>query len=148
DRLRASLKPLQNLPKIDRIILYIDDLDRCPFDKVMEVLQAVHLLMAFPLFVVLVAVDVRWLETSLENSHVQFKGEDRHTSPTEYLEKIFQLAIWTDPLTTDDVVDFVYGRLPVQRNPSVDAGPPSEVTDVGVAPPVATATADIQLGEV
>lgn len=148
DRLRASLKPLQNLPKIDRIILYIDDLDRCPFDKVMEVLQAVHLLMAFPLFVVLVAVDVRWLETSLENSHVQFKGEDRHTSPTEYLEKIFQLAMWTDPLTTDDIVDFVYGRLPVQRNPSVDAGPPSEVTDVGVAPPVATATADIQLGEV
>lgn len=148
DRLRGSLKPLKALPKIDRIILYIDDLDRCPFDKVMEVLQAVHLLMAFPLFVVLVAVDVRWLETSLENSHAQFKGKDRHTSPTEYLEKIFQLAMWTDPLTMDDVVDFVYGRLPVQGDAAVDAGLPSVAADVGVAPAAATATADIQLGEV
>ena len=34
--------------KLERIILYIDDLDRCSDDKVMEVLEAVHLLMAFP----------------------------------------------------------------------------------------------------
>jgi hypothetical protein len=40
------------LPRIDRIVLYIDDLDRCPEDKVVDVLQAVHLLLAFPLFVV------------------------------------------------------------------------------------------------
>lgn len=34
---------------VDRIVLYIDDLDRCPEDKVVDVLQAVHLLLAFPL---------------------------------------------------------------------------------------------------
>ncbi|HEX5715789.1 MAG TPA: P-loop NTPase fold protein, partial [Thermoanaerobaculia bacterium] len=38
--------------RINRIVLYIDDLDRCPPQKVVEVLQAVHLLLAFPLFVV------------------------------------------------------------------------------------------------
>jgi hypothetical protein len=32
---------------VDRIILFIDDLDRCPADKVLEVLQAVHLLLAY-----------------------------------------------------------------------------------------------------
>ncbi len=42
------------LPRIDRIVLYIDDLDRCPEVKVVEVLQAVHLLLAYPLFVVVV----------------------------------------------------------------------------------------------
>ena len=31
------------LPKIDRIVLYIDDLDRCRADRVIEVLEAVHL---------------------------------------------------------------------------------------------------------
>ena len=50
---------------VDRIVLYIDDLDRCPEDKVFEVLQAVHLLLAFPLFVVVVGVDPRWLFHSL-----------------------------------------------------------------------------------
>lgn len=52
---------------IERIILYIDDLDRCPPAKVMEVLQAVHLLLAFPLFVVVVGVDPRWLLHSLHD---------------------------------------------------------------------------------
>jgi hypothetical protein len=30
------------LPRFSRIILYIDDLDRCPPDKVVDVLQVVH----------------------------------------------------------------------------------------------------------
>ncbi len=53
------------LPSIDRIVLYIDDLDRCREKEVVEVLQAVHLLLAFRLFVVVVAVDPRWLVHSL-----------------------------------------------------------------------------------
>ena len=45
------------LPRIDRIVVYIDDLDRCPPDRVVQVLEAVQLLLAVPLFVVVVAVD-------------------------------------------------------------------------------------------
>ena len=53
------------LPRIDRIVVYIDDLDRCPPDRVVQVLEAVQLLLAVPLFVVVVAVDPRWLLRSL-----------------------------------------------------------------------------------
>ena len=53
----------------ERIILYIDDLDRCPPSKVVQVLQAVHLLLSFPLFVVIVAVDARWVGSSLETHY-------------------------------------------------------------------------------
>jgi hypothetical protein len=49
------------LPRIERIVVYIDDLDRCPPTRVIEVLEAVHLLLAVRLFVVVVAVDPRWL---------------------------------------------------------------------------------------
>ena len=31
------------LPQIDRIVLYIDDLDRCPPARVVQVLEAIHL---------------------------------------------------------------------------------------------------------
>ncbi|NVZ67503.1 hypothetical protein HX867_35930, partial [Pseudomonas gingeri] len=48
-----------------RIVIYIDDLDRCPPEKVVDVLQAVHLLLTFPIFVVMVAVDVRWVSNAL-----------------------------------------------------------------------------------
>ena len=89
------------LDKVGRLILYIDDLDRCPSDKVVEVLQAVHLLLAMPLFVAVVGVDLRWLLHSLENQYTAF--HETHTgqgsvvrpewvtSPQNYLEKIFQI---------------------------------------------------------
>jgi len=51
--------------KIERVILYIDDLDRCPPKIVVEVLQAIHLILSFELFVVVVGVDVRWISKCL-----------------------------------------------------------------------------------
>jgi hypothetical protein len=89
------------LKRVDRIILYIDDLDRCPADKVLDVLQAVHLLLAYPLFVVVVGVDPRWLLHSLGKQYSAFQGEGGHlsanpdvwrTTPQNYLEKIFQVS--------------------------------------------------------
>ena len=46
DELKSGAKQELLLPRIDRIILYVDDLDRCPEEKVVDVLQAVHLLLA------------------------------------------------------------------------------------------------------
>src|SRR4029450_3168764 len=67
DSLQAELQTIQvkQLPRFSRIILYIDDLDRCPPDTVVKVLQAVHLLLTFPLFTVVVAVDARWVSRAL-----------------------------------------------------------------------------------
>lgn len=80
---------------LERIILYIDDLDRCPEDRVVEVLEAVNLLMAFPLFVVVVGVDPRWVKNALHKKYQnqfseEVENEDK-TSSSNYLEKIFQV---------------------------------------------------------
>ncbi len=92
--------------QINRIVLYIDDLDRCPPRRVTEVLQAVHLLLAFPLFVVVVAVDSRWLSQSLQSHYGSLLGPDNgaaqngfpRATPQDYLEKIFQIPFWVRPL--------------------------------------------------
>lgn len=85
--------------KIDRIILYIDDLDRCSEDKIMDVLEAIHLLLAFDLFVVIVGVDTRWIKNSLKNKR---NLEDEKTAiATEYLEKIFQIPFHLNDLEED-----------------------------------------------
>ncbi len=82
---------------LERIILYIDDLDRCPEERVVEVLEAVNLLMAFPLFVVVVGVDPRWVKNALIKRHqLQFTKTMEEAgieliSPSDYLEKIFQI---------------------------------------------------------
>jgi hypothetical protein len=94
-----------SLPQLERIVLYIDDLDRCPADRVVEVLEAVHLLMASKLFVVVVAVDPRWLLSSLQRHYAQqySNGDGQAWSPTpeDYLEKIFQIP-FTLPAMEDD----------------------------------------------
>lgn len=102
--LTAASSNDEQLPKIDRIVLYIDDLDRCRADRVIEVLEAVHLLLAFPLFAVVVAVDPRWLRQSLldhyprllggnddDKSNVRTGSLGRPATPQDYLEKIFQV---------------------------------------------------------
>ncbi len=82
---------------LERIILYIDDLDRCPEERVVEVLEAVNLLMAYPLFVVVVGVDPRWVKNALIKKHQMHFVESIQSTememidPSSYLEKIFQV---------------------------------------------------------
>ncbi|WP_159080216.1 P-loop NTPase fold protein [Nocardia suismassiliense] len=93
----------------DRIVLYIDDLDRCRPDQVVAVLQAVHLLLAFQLFVVVVGVDPRWLLRSLRSEYADLLhdavADDWH-APEDYLEKILNI-----PLALPAMSEGSLGRL-------------------------------------
>jgi WD40 repeat protein len=118
--------------RINRIVLYIDDLDRCAPKTVVEVLQAVHLLLAFPLFVVVVAVDVRWVSRSLAKQYPDLLRGDEHraddewdaAAPRDYLEKIFQIPFWIEPLNASAsrrMLRGLVGRVAAGR--SEDAAP-------------------------
>lgn len=89
-------------PPLERVILYIDDLDRCSPRKVVDVLAAVHLLLALPLFVVVVAVDPRWLRRCLEQYHSELFGGTSDgvdgATPLDYLDKIFQVVFALRPM--------------------------------------------------
>ncbi|WP_269632520.1 P-loop NTPase fold protein [Pelomonas sp. BJYL3] len=120
DEERKSLEALVHGRKatkmpFERIVLYIDDVDRCPPAKVVEVLQAVHMLLAFRLFVVFVAVDVRWVESSLEQQYSGMLTASRATSPltsaSDYLEKIFQIPYWVPSITPESSRALIVARL-------------------------------------
>ena len=96
-------------------MFYIDDLDRCRAEQVVRVLEAVHLLLAFDRFVVVVGVDTRWLETSLmsfydeqlranrDDSNGQTgAAPDPRATVRDYVEKIFQVPIQIPHLTTQE----------------------------------------------
>ncbi len=103
--------PLDVQLKIDRIILYIDDLDRCNADTVVKVLEAIHLLLAFPLFVVVVGVDPRWLNNALNEKYAVLfggrQGAENNGSngfaanAYDYLEKIFQIPFCLKPINNE-----------------------------------------------
>lgn len=106
----------------ERIVLFVDDLDRCPPAKVVEVLQAIHLLLAFPLFVVFVAVDVRWLRNALTKQYdgqIVADGSGGLATPGDYLEKIFQLPYWVRPLAGDSTVSLLADHLRFDEAPEL-----------------------------
>ncbi|MCB1179060.1 MAG: hypothetical protein KDK36_15855, partial [Leptospiraceae bacterium] len=107
---KLNLNNLDSASHINRIVLYIDDLDRCPPERVVEVLQAVHLLLSFELFVVVVAVDSRWVIQCLRLGYkdlfigdsIDLDGDGiidiSRATPHDYLEKIFQIPYWLNPI--------------------------------------------------
>ena len=100
-------------PPLERIVLYIDDLDRCPPRRVVEVLEAVHLMLALDLFVVVVAVDARWLIRSLEYHHHElFGGGEGLATPVDYLDKIFQIPYVLLPPAPDAMAAYLRALLP------------------------------------
>jgi hypothetical protein len=118
------------VPFIERIVLYIDDLDRCPEEKVVDVLQAVHLMLGLPLFVVVVAVDVRWVGQSIRKHYGRLVGWDaengehkeRSASADDYLEKIFQIPYRIHPIDPE-VRKLLLGGL--LRQPYLSAAGPA-----------------------
>jgi KAP family P-loop domain/Common central domain of tyrosinase len=156
--LRTWLRdPKRPGPATDRIILYVDDLDRCSSARVVEVLEAVHLLLALDLFVVVVGVDPRWLLGSLEDRFsAQFARRGRagrgwQTTPEDFLEKIFQIPFTVRPMDAAGFERLMFDLLPGQRSAAASAIPdgpaaaPQAATGPAPAEPALASAADLAL---
>ena len=148
-------------PPLERIVLYIDDLDRCPPRRVVEVLEAVHLMLALELFVVVVAVDARWLIRSLEyhyrelfstsDTPVLFAATDSlkpdadagPASPVDYLDKIFQIPYVLAPPPPTALASYLRSLLPPPAFPATRQ-PPATVSTAGQGPSEPTADRDVR----
>jgi hypothetical protein len=132
------------------VILYIDDLDRCKPTDVVRVLQLVHMLLAFELFVVVVAVDARWVEEALIDSYKWLANNDgtpvmfpvppvgeapstranSHVTPQDYLEKIFQISFWLEPMTSTRAAAYLGSLVRAHRGePATGSTEPSTTTE-------------------
>jgi hypothetical protein len=143
----------------DRVIIYIDDLDRCSEEQVYNVLQAIHLLLAFELFVVVVGVDITRVQTALMRFSAGLDEDaggvkNRQHSAAEYLDKIFQVAFWVPPLTTVGGGGGSYARY-VKRlttlsdgtegtQPEAQVSIPNELSRSAIEPSQEDATAHLQ----
>lgn len=123
----------RELVKIDRVVLYIDDLDRCPPKRVVDVLQAVHLLLAIDLFVVVVAADPRWLLNALRWHYQELFNSDTGelelpeeesawmSTPHNYVEKIFQIPFTLRSMDLGGYAKLVEGAFTANAAPEPSA---------------------------
>jgi KAP-like P-loop domain-containing protein len=74
-----------------RVVVYIDDLDRCSENKIMEVLQAINLILADCPFFLFVGMDTEMVYRAIR-SYYNEKVPDRFEE--SYLRKIIQISLY------------------------------------------------------
>ena len=128
-----------------RILVLIDDLDRCEPAKAVEVLQAVNLLLNFRSFVVCLGIDARIITGAVEKHYEGLLGR-AGASGYEYLDKIVQIPFRIPEPGRADVLTFIAGQLgdPARPEPerAPDAPPAGATPAGGDAEPAAATTTE------
>jgi len=139
--LRFMQGQLRNWKRNVRMVVFIDDLDRCSENKIMEVLQAIHLILGASDFFVLLGIDTEMLYRAIRSYYGKQSGERSlpPNFPETYLRKIIQLpfhlpefsenerfALVHDLFSVDAQIQF--NRLVEHKkiNDQIAASPPEE----------------------
>ena len=137
--IRADLRFLAEEMRGDgeqpRILVTIDDLDRCEPEKAVEVLQAVNQLLDFDAFVVCLGIDARVITAAVEAHYDQLLGE-AGASGYEYLDKIVQIPFRIPTPTPAEIESFLAAQMPIRLDvPEVEAlaTPTGAESDAGAA---------------
>jgi len=98
-----------------RIVLFIEDLDRCEQSVVVEVIEALQLIVKTKLFVSVVAIDPKFATLSLENHYKGILDAQTPLSGMEFIEKIIQIPFSLPAVGQDYVDNFVSSQIEIEE---------------------------------
>ncbi len=99
----AALAALVDKAKGSRLVIFIDDLDRCLPEFVLKTLESIKLFLNVPKCVFVVALDPAVVQRAIANRYGE--GSDRDTK--DYLDKIIQLPFFIPPMPDGRIEGFV-----------------------------------------
>ncbi|MBD2663046.1 peptidase C14, caspase catalytic subunit p20 [Richelia sinica FACHB-800] len=102
-----------------RIVLYIDDLDRCPPDRVVQVLEAVQLLLNTEIFVIILAIDDRYIGRALEYMYRGVLKRGANPSGVDYLEKIIQIPYRMRPINKSVIESYLKSLVDIEESSQI-----------------------------
>lgn len=115
--LRNDLKQFQknfaallNESKIDKLVVFIDELDRCSPDTIIETLEAMRLFVFTGNTVFIIGADERHISYSVERRFSEIKGNQINIGK-EYLEKLVQYPVRIPRLNTTDTEYYIFCLL-------------------------------------
>ncbi|HIE32282.1 MAG TPA: hypothetical protein EYP67_07920 [Methanosarcinales archaeon] len=89
-----------------RLVVFIDDLDRCLPEKTIEILEVIKLFLDVPKCVFVIGVEKEVIEKGIE---VRYKSKEQEIpiSGKDYIEKIIQVPFALPPIREDDMASFI-----------------------------------------
>ena len=89
-----------------RLVVFVDDLDRCISEKTIDILEAIKLFLNVPLSVFVIGADKKRIEEGI----IEKYGEKSEGWAGNYLEKIVQIPFTLPPLRKDVITEqFIQG---------------------------------------
>ena len=89
---RKKFDDLLEETKIDKLIIFIDELDRCSPDTILSTLEAIRLFLFTGNTVFIIGADERQIAYAVKNKFKEIKGQEIDIGK-EYLEKLIQYPI-------------------------------------------------------
>lgn len=89
-----------------RLVVFVDDLDRCLPEKAVEVLEAIKLFLEVENTVFVLGLDRDIIRIGIEE-YYRSRGSTAPIEGTDYLEKIIQIPFYLPPLSPENVSTFL-----------------------------------------
>ena len=99
----------------NRIVFFIDDLDRCLPEQILKTLEALKLYLNIDGCIYVIGVDRGALESSIRQ-----KYKDLDLGEADYLDKIIQLPFTIPPIAHEKIEDFILPLLPTELRQAKD----------------------------
>lgn len=103
--------------KIKTLVVFIDDLDRCLPDTIIETLEAIKLFLFVPGTVFVLGADERLIQYAVRQRFPELPGTEAEVG-RDYLEKLIQIPIRIPPLSSAEVHSYINLLFAQLRVPS------------------------------
>ena len=101
--LKEALDDVRSDDPSRRIVMLIDDLDRCLPPKVVEVLESIKVMLDVPGFIFVLALDELVVGQAIQS----YYGQNYSVPSKDYIKKLVQVEFRLPPLRTQDVINYV-----------------------------------------
>lgn len=97
---------MTQLEAVDGLVVFVDDVDRCMPDTVIETFEAIRLFLHVPKTAYVIAADQRIVRGAIEDRYPSAMREYPALG-TDYLEKILQVTVAIPPLSTPEAESYI-----------------------------------------
>ncbi len=110
-----------SLTDLAAVVVFIDDLDRCLPETVVDTFEAIRLLLGAPRTAFVVAANQKIVELAVDARYPELRGDGRTQGiGAQYLEKMLQLKIAVPALAVPEAITFVNLLLAELHLPAED----------------------------
>lgn len=103
---RNEFKDLLKKSKVENVVVFIDELDRCLPDTVLEVFEAMRLFLFVEGMSFVIGADERLIQYSIKSKYKEVPGNNLDIGK-EYLEKVIQYPLYIPQLTRAEVNQYL-----------------------------------------